>query len=106
MLDLHRRKAPQSLEALTEGEPGRQMEPAASDPSPLDLFSKQEIEAAVRVSLGQLPAVYREVLLLRFQEDLTLEEIAAVLGAPLSTVKSRLYRGLEALRELLAGREE
>jgi RNA polymerase sigma-70 factor (ECF subfamily) len=105
VLDLHRRKTPQSLEALTEGEPGRPLEFAASDPSPLDLFSKQEVEAAVRTSLGQLPAVFREVLLLRFQEDLTLEEIAAVLGAPLSTVKSRLYRGLEALRGLLERRE-
>jgi RNA polymerase sigma-70 factor (ECF subfamily) len=43
------------------------------------------------------------VLLLRFQEDLTLEEIAAVLGTALSTVKSRLYRGLEALRLQMGG---
>jgi RNA polymerase sigma-70 factor (ECF subfamily) len=50
-----------------------------------------------------LPAIYREVLLLRFQEELGLVEIATVLSAPLSTVKSRLYRGLEDLRALLAG---
>jgi RNA polymerase sigma-70 factor (ECF subfamily) len=42
------------------------------------------------------------VLLLRFQEELGLAEIAAVLGAPISTVKSRLYRGLAELRGLLA----
>ncbi len=42
-------------------------------------------------------------LLLRFQEELGLVEIATVLSAPLSTVKSRLYRGLEDLRALLAG---
>ena len=37
--------------------------------------------------------------MLRFQEDLALEEIAAVVDAPLSTVKSRLYRGLNSLRQ-------
>ena len=38
--------------------------------------------------------------MLRFQEDLELNEIAEVVGAPLSTVKSRLYRGLEAFRKI------
>jgi RNA polymerase sigma-70 factor (ECF subfamily) len=42
------------------------------------------------------------VLVLRFQEDMDLSEIAKVVGAPLSTVKSRLYRGLEALRSIVA----
>ncbi len=36
--------------------------------------------------------------MLRFHEELSLEEIASVTRAPLSTVKSRLYRGLAALR--------
>jgi RNA polymerase sigma-70 factor (ECF subfamily) len=45
------------------------------------------------------------VLVLRFQEDMDLSEIAEVVRAPLSTVKSRLYRGLEAFRNLL-GKEE
>lgn len=48
--------------------------------------------------LRRLPATYREVLVLRFQEDLELSEIASIVRAPLSTIKSRLYRGLEALR--------
>ena len=39
--------------------------------------------------------------MLRFQEDLKLEEIAAVVDAPLATVKSRLYRGLSALKQQL-----
>src|SRR5580704_14450885 len=40
----------------------------------------------------------REALLLRFQEDLSLAEMAQVLGAPITTVTSRIYRGLAALR--------
>lgn len=100
VIDLHRRKAPQSLDALTGDDefPGAGL-------SPLDLFAQQEAQASMQELLGRLPAVYREVLLLRFQEDLGLEEIAAVVGAPLSTVKSRLYRGLGELRQLLEGRQ-
>ena len=58
----------------------------------------------LELAAGEPLMIYREVLLLRFQEELGLEEIAAVLSAPVSTVKSRLYRGLEALRELLEGK--
>jgi len=46
--------------------------------------------------------IYREVLVLRFHEELSLEEIAKVTRAPLSTVKSRLYRGLTAIKPRLA----
>jgi RNA polymerase sigma-70 factor (ECF subfamily) len=48
--------------------------------------------------LSVLAAEQREVLLMRFVDEMTLEEIAEALNAPVSTVKSRLYRGLEALR--------
>jgi RNA polymerase sigma-70 factor (ECF subfamily) len=48
-----------------------------------------------------LPMVQREVLTLRFEEEMKLEEIAEVLDAPLSTVKTRLRRALERLREML-----
>ena len=57
----------------------------------------------MQVSLLKIPAYYREVLLLRFHEELGLEEIAAVLSTPISTVKSRLYRGLAALKSALPG---
>jgi len=55
------------------------------------------------VLLQGLPLLYREVLTLRFHEDMQLEEIAHVLNAPLSTVKSRLRRGLDMLQKKLAG---
>jgi len=103
VIDLSRLKTAQSLDALTEMDSSRPFEPEAGGPSALDLVASQEAGAQIQASLDQLPVAYREVLLLRFQEDLRLEEIAAVLGAPLPTVKSRLYRGLEALRELLGG---
>ncbi len=52
----------------------------------------------VEKTLAGLPFELREVLTLRFQEELRLDDIAQVLGLPSSTVKSRLYRGLEQLR--------
>jgi RNA polymerase sigma-70 factor (ECF subfamily) len=61
----------------------------------------RENQQAVQISLLKIPAYYREVLLLRFHEELGLEEIAGVLAAPISTVKSRLYRGLAALKSAL-----
>jgi RNA polymerase sigma-70 factor, ECF subfamily len=45
----------------------------------------------------------REVLVLRFQEQMKLEEIAKLINIPLATVKTRLYRGVMALRPALGG---
>jgi RNA polymerase sigma-70 factor (ECF subfamily) len=54
--------------------------------------------ARLEVLLHTLPKSQRAALVLRYQEDLTPEEIAATLGAPLATVKSHLQRGLKLLR--------
>jgi len=48
--------------------------------------------------LATLPEPQRAALVLRYQEDLTPEEIAATLDAPVATVKSQLQRGLKLLR--------
>jgi RNA polymerase sigma-70 factor, ECF subfamily len=102
LIDLHRRKKPQSLEALTEADENPMQLPAGGG-SALDLAAAREEQAGLLQSLDRLPAILREVLLLRFQEDLKLEEIAVVLAVPVGTVKSRLYRGLEQLRGLIEG---
>ncbi len=65
---------------------------------PLEQFQSRENSAEVGEVLLKLEPSYREVLVLRFYEELSLEEIATVTKAPLSTVKSRLYRGLAALK--------
>ena len=49
--------------------------------------------------LAVLPDEHREVLMMRFVDDMALQEIAEALDIPLSTVKSRLYRALETLRD-------
>ena len=57
-------------------------------------------------SLEQLPAKQREVVYLRFYAEDSLEGIAAALGCPVGTVKSRLFHGLEGLRRMKAILEE
>ncbi len=59
-----------------------------------------ELLAAISTMEGISPAS-RAVLLLHFQEELSLPEVAAILGIPLGTVKSRLEYGLKALRTQL-----
>jgi RNA polymerase sigma-70 factor, ECF subfamily len=54
----------------------------------------------VRQAVAGLPAKHRQVVELRFFAGATLEEIAATLDCPLGTVKSRLHRGLEELRNM------
>ena len=103
VLDWHRRKKPQSLDALTAADDSAFDVKDENSATPLQEVLSGEQHSGVHSTLGKLPAVYREVLLLRFQEELQLEEIAAVLATPLSTVKSRLYRGLEAMRAAMTG---
>ena len=75
--------------------------------------SSPEAEAALEVSewkkslwswVEKLPAGQRNVLILRFSEQLSYEEIAETLGIPLGTVKSRIFHGLSTLRTLLDSR--
>jgi RNA polymerase sigma-70 factor, ECF subfamily len=104
VIDWQRRKKPASLDELMEPtrEDAAPFEPAtAPEESPLAQTIQRQDESAVQASMKRLPVIYREVLLLRFQEEMQLEEIAAVTSIPLSTVKSRLYRGLESLRATL-----
>ena len=77
-------------------------EVADEQPTPFDRFAKRRGPGAViAAALLQLDTLYREVLVLRFHEELSLDEIAKVTRAPLSTVKSRLYRGLAAIKPKL-----
>src|ERR1700735_4717879 len=99
VIDLSRKRSMASLDEMSEGrDDDRPFEIAMSGPSPREQFLSREDCAEVGEVLLKLEPNYREVLVLRFYEELSLEEIASVTKAPLSTVKSRLYRGLAALK--------
>jgi RNA polymerase sigma-70 factor (ECF subfamily) len=103
VIDLSRKRTMASLDEMREGgEDERPFEIVEEGPSPLEQFQGRENAAEIAAVILTLDPSYREVLTLRFHEEMSLEEIASVTRAPLSTVKSRLYRGLAALKpELL-----
>ena len=63
-----------------------------------------EYRAAILDAVATLPMSQREVILLRFYGDLSVQEIASVTRHPIGTVKSRLSRGVASLREQLTSR--
>jgi RNA polymerase sigma-70 factor (ECF subfamily) len=77
--------------------------PVSGEASPFELAARSEDAQRVAKSLQMLQPVYREALVLRFQEELSLQEISHVVGASVSTVSSRIYRGLAALRQQMDG---
>src|SRR5271157_5040001 len=99
MIDLRRKRTMASLEEMCEvhGEE-RPFEVASDEPTPFDFYQNRENAQRITQALLKLDPLHREVLVLRFHEELSLEEISKVTCAPLSTVKSRLYRGLAALK--------
>src|SRR6202789_1687246 len=99
VIDLSRKRTMASLDEMSDTtEDGRAFEIATDGPSPLEDFQLREDRAEVAEVLMKLEPNYREVLVLRLHEEMSLAEIAGVTAAPLSTVKSRLYRGLAALK--------
>lgn len=107
VIDNSRKKTTVSLEALMEPREGAMpMEFASAQPTPYELATLRQSGRHLMDALQGLELVQREVILLRFQEEMSLDEIAQVTGAPLSTVKSRLYRGLEALKPAMQARAE
>ncbi len=99
VIDFRRRRTMVSLEEMADhGQDDRPFEVASTDPTPFDNYLSRQNSGLVAEALLTLDPLHREVLVLRFHEELALEQIAAVTNAPLSTVKSRLYRGLAALR--------
>jgi RNA polymerase sigma-70 factor (ECF subfamily) len=77
--------------------------PARGD-DPLERVLEYERAAILAEAMQLLPVIHREVLTLRFEEGMPLEQIAEVAAIPLSTVKSRLHRAIENLRKEVEGR--
>jgi RNA polymerase sigma-70 factor (ECF subfamily) len=100
-IDHMRKKKHISLDAPAGDEESTPLDPPDMSPSALDVVAQHEHGGRISAALAGIPAEYREAVVLRFQEGLALEEIATVTGAPLGTVKSRLYRGLNLLMPLL-----
>jgi len=86
----------------SEGLAGEEM-PDAHDPAPgaEELMERQETSLEIAASLESLPDIQQEIVSLRFFHDLKLQEIADLVGLPLSTVKTHLYNALRKLKKTL-----
>ena len=76
-------------------------EPEAVNTDPLASLTREEAAEAVRQAVLSLPCAYREVVVLCDLEELSYSDAAGVLGIPVGTVRSRLYRGRALLSEKL-----
>lgn len=105
-VDALRKKRPASLDTST-GEDEEPIDlPDARLPSAFDLVAAREQSELMAGALGGIPQEYREAIVLRFHEELSLEEIAAITQIPVGTIKSRIYRGLNHLIPRLKGAHE
>lgn len=80
------------------------VDPAREPPSP-DPSGHTDLRLAMRTELLRLPPAHRAVLVLRFFEDLSETQAAEILGCSVGTVRSRTYRAVGRMRELLAGQQ-
>ena len=105
-LDYLRKKNPISLDGLMDDEQNPLPEPVDTHPAAWEIVAQHQQAELLNSALLAIPTEYRETVVLRFQEGLALDEIAAVTSAPLGTVKSRLYRGLNLLLTQLEGTKQ
>jgi RNA polymerase sigma-70 factor (ECF subfamily) len=94
---------PQSLET-ENGDGAYQLQIECPNPSPEQDRERSEWRTEIDSVVKCLPAAYRELIVLRHSQDLSYDEIAEVTGLPLGTVKNRLFRAREMMREIFIER--
>jgi RNA polymerase sigma-70 factor (ECF subfamily) len=105
-IDFLRRYQPESLDEPLPSGDSRVETMVGSGAGALEQLLARERAGWLAECVSDLPAVFREVLTLRFEEEMRLEEIAAVLSLPLGTVKTRLHRALKYLRRAAEQKSE
>jgi RNA polymerase sigma-70 factor (ECF subfamily) len=91
------RRADESSEATVD------LELPDNQPSALAAIEGRELDASIRMAIDALPWEYRELILLRHYGELAYEEIAEVKAMPLGTVKNKLFRARQMLKQQLLG---
>lgn len=101
-IDYLRRQRPALVSISEDGEAGAPVLVDERERSPLQHAELADLRSALDWALAQLRPEYRRLIVLRYQEDQSYDDIAAMLGLPLGTVKSHLHRARQAMAELLA----
>lgn len=103
-IDRIRKKKPDYyLDAEVTGTEGLDLysQIASDDQLPEETIEQMELQDRIQYEIGRLPDKYRTVVVLKYIEELSLQEISEILDMPLGTVKTRIHRGREALRKQL-----
>lgn len=100
---IRKRKPDYYLDAEMKGTEGLDMYSrlATDDPLPEEEVEGLELQNHIHQEISTLPPKYRGVIILRYLEEFSLQEISDILDIPLGTVKTRIHRGREALRKKL-----
>lgn len=101
-MKLHHSRVPASLDAPILTDDGEVMpDPPSGEPSVLDRMEQRDVQAKVRDCIKALEPDFREVLVLRDMQDLSYDEIGGMLKVAAGTVKSRLFRARESVKDCL-----
>lgn len=101
--DYFKKKKAVPFSAFDDGEGGNVFEEIADGQIlPDEILGRAEVVEDLDRALEKLPEGSRNILVLAYKEDLSLQEIAEILGEPYNTVKSRHNRALHKLRQVLA----
>jgi RNA polymerase sigma-70 factor (ECF subfamily) len=79
----------------------RAVDPPETRPNPHEELTRQRLREALSAAIDRLPDDYRELISLRHYGEMPYEEIAELKAMPLGTVKNKLFRARQALRDLL-----
>lgn len=94
------------LNELTDNSSTNLPEPASLEANPALYSELRERRALLHCEIERLPESQRLLIVLRYQDELSYEEIASLLGLPLGTVKTGLFRAKERLRQALSVYQE
>jgi RNA polymerase sigma-70 factor (ECF subfamily) len=94
------------LNNLTQAEMLDLPEPSSNANNPVTSLEQNELRAHLHHEIDKLPEQYRLLVSLRYQHELSYDEIAVLLGLPIGTIKTGLFRARARLREALSLYEE
>lgn len=100
---LRKKRGSYSLDASLDDDDSNDLYAILPNPDllPEEQITKLETSKELQSAIDQLPPTYRAVIVLKYIEDLSLQEISNILAVPVPTVKTRLHRGREALRNYM-----
>jgi RNA polymerase sigma-70 factor, ECF subfamily len=104
LIDFRRKKKPDfSLDEVSDEEDHPLLETlVAKGPTPQQDVERTDLAIKAMQAVGQLPAVQREVFLMRVQGDLSFNEIAKILDVPLNTALGRMHDATTRLKQMLS----